>query len=229
MSQPHLDDVAPVVGESLTSQIYARVRADILSGALPPGRKLKIEALRAQYEIGASPLREALSRLSSERLVERLDQRGFRVAATTRSEFEELLATRCWLEERALRESIARGDSTWEEAIVIAYHRLSRQPRSHDAKQFVASRDWEVLHKEFHNALISACGSAILLRFCDDLYDQNIRYRQLAGPMAYPGRDVNREHENIMKATLDRNADLAIDRLTEHYGRTGAFLAERFD
>ncbi len=212
--------------ESLTRRVYTRLRDDILSGDLPPDKKLKIDELRRDYAIGSSPLREALSLLTSDGLVERLDQRGFRVSAASAGEFDELLKTRCWLEDRALRESIAHGDTQWEEAVVLAFYRLSRVPRSSDADHFVANKDWEQLHKRFHMALISACGASLLLRFCDQLYDQSIRYRQLTGPAAYPKRDTQKEHEEIMQATLDRNADLAAERLISHYRQTGSILSK---
>ena len=212
---------------SLTSRIYHRIRSDIIVGALEPGLKLKIEELRQTYGTGASPVREALSLLTSDRLVERIDQRGFRVAHVSAGAFNELLKTRCWLEERALRESIAHGGKDWEEGVVLAHYRLSRTPRSTTSKTFVANADWEELHRLFHRALISACGSSTLMRFCEQLYDENIRYRNLAGPSAYPKRDVNKEHEDIVTAALDRDADLAVARLTAHYQETGAFLADR--
>ncbi len=209
---------------SLTSQAYARFRADILSGVLPPARKLKVEELRDRYGIGAGPIREALTLLVADGLVERADQRGFRVVDVSEGEFEELLRTRCWLEERALRESIAHGGTEWEERIVLAFYRLSRAPRSQSPDRFVENPDWEVHHKSFHAALIAACGSSILLRYCDQLYDQNIRYRRLAGLAAHPSRDVTNEHRAIMEATLDRNADAAAALLIAHYTRTGRFL-----
>lgn len=212
---------------SLTSRIYQRIRSDILVGTLEPGLKLKIEELRQAYGTGASPVREALSLLTSDRLVERIDQRGFRVAQVSAGAFNELLKTRCWLEERALRESIAHGGKDWEEGVVLAHYRLSRTPRSTATKAFVANAEWEELHRQFHRSLISACGSSTLMRFCEQLYDENIRYRNLAGPSAYPRRDVNKEHEDIVTAVLDRDADLAVTRLTDHYQATGAFLADR--
>jgi len=215
--------------ESLTRQAYMRLRDDILTGDLAPARKLKIDELRGDYKIGSSPLREALSLLTSDGLVERLDQRGFRVSPVSAGEFDELLKTRCWLEERALRESIANGGSDWEEAIVLSFYRLSRVPRSSDSDHFVANKDWEHHHKRFHMALIAACGSTQLLRFCDQLYDQNIRYRQITGPTAYPKRDTQQEHEDIMQATLDGKADLAVERLVSHYSQTGSILSSVLD
>lgn len=219
---------AASTAESLTSRAYAQLRAAIIAGDLAPGRKLKIDELRQLYGYGGSPIREALSLLTSDGLVSRFEQRGFNVAEVSRREFSELLKTRCWLEERALRESIAHGGKEWEERVILAQHWLSREPRTrNDGGAFLANETWEVRHKEFHTALISACGSSILLRICDQLYDQNIRYRMLSGPAAYPSRNVADEHAAIMQATLDRDADLAVAKLVEHYNKTGAFLAER--
>ncbi|MEM8748855.1 MAG: GntR family transcriptional regulator [Pseudomonadota bacterium] len=210
--------------ESMTSQAYMRLKQDIISGHLQPGRKLKIEELRRQYDVGTSPVREALSLLTSDHFVERIDQRGFRVSNVSQDEFTELLKTRCWLEERALRESIAAGSAQWEEQVVLANYRLSRIPRSQSDDHFVANADWEAAHKLFHMTLIAECGSSILLKFCDQLYDQNIRYRQLSGSTAYPKRDVAEEHSKICDAVLARNADLAVELLVSHYNNTSKFV-----
>ena len=220
---------AQAAPESLTSRIHARLRADILAGRLEPGRKLKIEDLRKSYGVGASPIREALSHLATVHLVERLDQRGFRVADVSGEEFDELRKTRCWLEELALRESIAHGGPDWEERIVLAAYRLSCLTWSKSDNQYVVNGEWEILHKAFHMALISACGSAILLRFCDQLYVQNIRYRVLSNHAAFHKRDSNAEHEAIKVATLARDSDLAVERLLAHYSQTGSYLIGRFD
>lgn len=215
-----------VGSESMTSRAYVRLREDIISGELEPGRKLKIEELRRKYDVGTSPIREALSLLTSDHFVERNDQRGFRVSDVSAQEFEELLKTRCWLEERALRESIANGSSEWEERVVLANYRLSRMPRSEAADHFVANKEWEAQHKHFHMTLISECGSSMLLKFCDQLYDQAIRYRQLSGTKAYPARDIAEEHSAICDSVLARDADLAADLLIKHYLRTSKFLSD---
>ena len=209
---------------SVTAQVYQRARADILIGILEPGQKLKIDELRQAYGSGSSPIREALSLLTSDGLVERVDQRGFRVALVSAEAFDELLTTRCWLEERALSESIANGGEDWEERVVLAEYHLSRRERSISKNAFIANQDWERRHKDFHMALISACGSSILLNFCDQLYDQNVRYRNVAGKVAYPKRNIAKEHQAIMQAALDRDAASAVANLVEHYRSTGAFL-----
>ncbi|MEL6297929.1 MAG: GntR family transcriptional regulator [Pseudomonadota bacterium] len=211
--------------ETLTSRAYALMRTDIIKGRLKPAAKLKIEELREFYGIGASPIREALSLLSSDGLVERIDQRGFRVANISRDEFTDILRVRCWLEERALRESIQYGDAGWEEELVLVGYRIDKEPRSTGSgKRFVANEAWEVLHKRLHMSLISACRSPILLAYCDQLYDKNVRYRNLSVQTASKARDVGPEHASIIEAALARDAETAVKRLIAHYQRTGSIL-----
>jgi GntR family transcriptional regulator, carbon starvation induced regulator len=209
---------------SRTMKVFGRIRTDILIGKLEPNSRLKIEDLREVYGAGLSPLREALSLLTSERLVDRIDQRGFRVAPATIEEFSELLDTRCWLEERALREAIRHANPDSEERIVLAHHRLERLERSSGDRGASINPAWEASHRAFHMSLLAACGSSILLRFCEQLYDMNIRYRQIAGVTAYPRRNIRSEHKAILDLVLARDADTAVARLVEHYRRTGAEL-----
>lgn len=213
-----------VVPRTITSRVYEAMREDIISGVLAPGRKLKIEELIRQYEGGNSPVREALSLLVSDALVERLDQRGFRVVEVSSGEFHELMQTRIWLEERALSEAMRHGDSAWEENIIVTTYRLNNTNRSDSEDAFIANQEWEALHKRFHMVLLAACRSSILLRFCNQLYDQNIRYRHLAGTLAYPLRNIAQEHSALSEAVLKRQEKKALELLRTHYQQTGELL-----
>lgn len=211
-------------GRSQTSLIYDRLRDDIVQGRFAPGSKLKIEELKARYDGGATPIREALSLLAADGLVERLEQRGFRVAEASAREFEELLAIRCWAEERALRLSIKHGGNDWEEGIVLARYRLAHSKRVPLEVSHSTHADWERNHKKFHMSLVSACGSTTLLRLCSQLYDENCRYRYIARLSDHERPDVYGEHEEIAEAVLARNADLAVKLIIAHYTRTGDLL-----
>ena len=212
---------------SLTSQIYESLRQDILRGTLPPGKKLRIEELKETYGIGASAIREGLSMLTSDLLVERIDHRGFRVAPVSRAGFDELLRTRCWLEERALRESIRRGDVKWEEEVVLVHYRLSRAERVESPDRFLASDTWEMSHKLFHQTIIGACGSALLIHFCHQMYDLNIRYRRVVGSPIENGRDISGEHDRFVEAVLAREEERAVEMLLRHYNRTADLARDR--
>jgi len=203
---------------SATRGAYLTLRDMILTGALPAGQKLKIEQLRGVLQTGASPVREALSLLTSDMLVERIDQRGFRAAPANKANFEEILALRCTLEDLALRQSIDRATPEWEERLVLTHHRMKKAAGQETAV-------FEEAHKTFHMALLANSGSPMLERFCAQLYDLNIRYRYLAASNStYQRRDVSAEHEDILEATVQRDADRATANLLNHYRLTGEYL-----
>ncbi|NKC33407.1 GntR family transcriptional regulator [Falsiroseomonas selenitidurans] len=203
---------------SLTAQVHRRLRDDLLRGVLAPGAKLKVQALAESYGAGASPVREALSSLAAEGLVERLDSRGFRAAPASVADFDELVRARCWLEEVVLRESLLAGDPAWEEALVVAHWRLKRLIRADPA--------WEGAHAAFHQALLAACPSPTLRGMAETLRERAERYRAVAKSVAYPGRDVAAEHAAIAEAALAREVPRAVALLQEHYRSTAAFLRE---
>lgn len=208
---------------SATRECYQTLRDMILTGTLPPGKKLKIEELRKLLKSGASPVREALSLLTSDMLVERLDQRGFRAAPVSKANFEEILMLRCTLEDKALRASIARADTAWEERLVLSHHHMSRSQKNN-------SDDFEMTHKAFHMALLGNADLPMLERYCAQLYDLNIRYRYLAADSPrYGERSIASEHEEIMNAALERDADTASALLIEHYRRTGDYFIAQME
>jgi DNA-binding GntR family transcriptional regulator len=200
------------------------LRDDLLSGRLEPGRKLQMRFLNEMYQTGQTPLREALNRLTADGLVEGREQRGFYVAAISRAELAELTKTRCWVESLALRESMAAATPRWEEQLLLAQHRLSRTPRSLNADHFEDNPEWERLHRAYHKTLIGNCGSQSLLGFCGHLADQLYRYRRLSIRKAFPSRHVADEHQAIMNAVLNRDADQAVALLTAHYTQTADII-----
>lgn len=206
------------------SSVYDRLQADILSGKLAPGRKLRLKDLIETYDSGNSPLREALNRLSANGMVVREENRGFRVPSASNKKLAEITRTRCWLEEIALRESIANGDADWEERIVLAFHWLARAARSTDEATRFTSPEWEEHHRDFHLALISACGSDILIGFCYELHQRSFRYRNLAEVVEYRDRHELEEHRELQQTVLNRDADKAVELLRKHYEVTADIL-----
>ena len=212
--------VAPAVIATQASTLCDRLRRDLLGGQLAPGRKLPLRFLMEHYQAGQTPIREALNRLASEGLVEFRDQRGFTVAPISAAELQELTRTRCWLEERALRESMLQRDPAWEEGVVLAWHRLSRTPRSTSDVVLEPNPEWDRLHRLFHIQLISGCGSRWLILYCEQQAALLFRYRQMAVRKAYPNRNLHAEHEGIVRAVVEGDVDSAVARLSAHYRAT---------
>ena len=206
------------------TDLCERLRSDLISGVLEPGSKLAIEALSERYASGHTPLREALNRLIADGLVQRREQRGFVVSGISEADLSEITKTRCWLEEIALRESIAARTTAWEEALVLAHHRLARTPRSLMDNRFEDNPEWEPLHRAFHRTLIAGCGSRWLLNFCDQLADQHQRYRRLSAPRAFAKRSVKSEHQQLMEAAIEARTDEAVQLLRAHFERTAKVI-----
>ena len=209
---------------TLATSVYDHLRQDILSGDLAPGEKLRSDSLRGRYDVGNSPLREALNRLSVDGFVVREDQKGFSVANVSKGCLEELIRTRCWLEEVALRESIGNRTVEWEEQVVLSFHHLSRTERYLDSQSKTPNAKWSELHRAFHMALIDGCNSHWMLSFCAQLYDQSSRYCQLADEAGFIERDSLKEHRVLMDAAIDGNADEAIRIMLSHYNQTAEII-----
>ncbi|NKN37340.1 GntR family transcriptional regulator [Agrobacterium sp. a22-2] len=206
------------------TSIYERLKADILSASLEPGRKLQLRFLMEHYDAGQTPLREALNRLTTEDLVIGKEQRGFFVKPISLEELGELTKTRCWVEGLALRESIANAAPAWEEELLVAHHRLDRAPRSLNPDRFESNPEWERLHRAFHAQLIAGCGSRPLIGFCEQLADRLNRYRALSSRKAFRVRKVSQEHADILKAVMDHDTEGAVRLLQRHYEQTAEFI-----
>jgi GntR family carbon starvation induced transcriptional regulator len=210
----------PVSGETLATGLYRRLKQDIIRGVLTPREWLRIDVLRDRYGTGASPLREALNRLSAEGLVVQQDQRGFVVADLDEAELQEIIFTRCALNEIMLPAALARGDAAWEERVVLAHYHLAKTPPfTSDGR---VNDDYLVRHREFHMAILAPCGSRWLLELSARLFDWTERYQNLAlRGDAVGSRDVAAEHDRLAKAILARDAPSAIHLFNEHVRATG--------
>ena len=212
-----LQDISEA-GRSLTSRAFEQLRADIISARLRPAERLRIQALSDRYRIGATAIREALSRLVTDGLVEFEDQRGFCVAPVSRAILSDLAQTRLDIERMALRYAVERGDIDWESQLMSAFHRLSRTPPPTTPETATV---WSEVHRQFHMALVGGCGSPWLLRLCGLLYDQSERYRNFAiAQSESSARDTTAEHKELLDAALGRDAEALNRLIAEHFGRT---------
>jgi GntR family carbon starvation induced transcriptional regulator len=200
---------------------YWRLRDDIIRGTLAPSEKLRIDFLRKTYGYGASALREALSRLVADGLVECAPQRGYWVSPISREELRDITTARRCIEVEALRQSIRNGTLAWEGRVVAACHSLERIETTMVEPTSEATLGWEQANRQFHMALISGCSSRWLLRFTASLYDQSQRYRaRTVWRRPVPRQGLSAEHKEIIKAALDRAAEPACAALSSHIANT---------
>lgn len=226
----YVEDVAIADGLSTSKslRVLSRLRRDIIAGRLSPGRKLSFGFLAQHYDVGWSPLREALCQLAAQGLVVLESQRGFHVAPVSRADLNDVSAVRRHIEVHALGLSVELGDAAWREQLVEASDAFSRiAARAGDPRPI--DEEWQAMHRRYHFALIGACDSPVLLQFCKQIYDRFDRYRRLAIPtqalMAGPARD----HHDITRASLAGRRDEAQALLSRHIDEIAEVVARHFE
>jgi DNA-binding GntR family transcriptional regulator len=201
---------------TLATSVYVRLRSDVLGGRLKPGEKLATGRLSVELNSGSTPIREALNRLLAEGLVVLEEHKGFSVAPASEAELQDLVAARRWIDGLAVRRSIANHFLEWEEALLLACHRLSRAAAPADTLGDDAA--WKRLHRGFHMALVSGTGSRWMARASEQLFDASERYRLLVMDCVSE-EDERRDHEAIVAACLERRPDEAVALIDRHYQR----------
>jgi GntR family transcriptional regulator, carbon starvation induced regulator len=216
----------PVLARSstLSDTAYQLLRSAIICGSIAAGRKLRIDELSKRFNIGASPMREALARLASEGLVIAEGQRGHWVAPITLDEFRDITNVRAQLECDALALSMKNGNLDWEAEVVAAFHRVSRrQPQPTENPIF----EWAQENRRFHSTLASRADSKWLVRFTSLIYDQSERYRWSANAVVPAQSDVvDAQHRAIYEAVLAHDTKAACEAL-DHHIRSSAKELER--
>ncbi|QRI61929.1 FCD domain-containing protein [Shinella sp. PSBB067] len=215
-------------GRTLAGDAYEAIRQAIRSGRFKPGDRLRFADLQALCGMSVTPVREALARLTAEGFTVLDDHRGYSVASLSLAELRDITAARQLCESEALRLSVEKGDADWEGRVIAAHHLMSRIPQVREDIPSAMREDWEARHAAFHAALISACGSPILLEICEKLFSRADHYRRMSISLSGGMRDVAGEHRRVMELALARDAEGAAAVLRDHYGRTAAALDSFF-
>jgi DNA-binding GntR family transcriptional regulator len=227
---------APRVGRHRSSlaavtraeEVYARLRADILTGRVLPGTKLRFAELTERYDCSTSVVREGLTRLAEQGLVQAEPQHGFHVTSLSLDDLEDLTTARCELEGLVLRISIEHGDIAWESELVAAHHALDRTAMETEGDPVLMAEEWTRAHARFHGALLAACPNQRLRSMALSLRDAAELYRRWSRPIGHDEhRDVRGEHRGLVEAALRGDSTEAVRLLEEHLRRTTRALDAR--
>ena len=202
--------------DNFASQVMGQLKQDILTGYFKPGEKLRMARLKERYQVGISPLREALSQLLIEQLVIVENQRGFRVHPISKEEMLDIYETRASIEALCINLAIERGDDEWEAGILAAAHKM----RKFNALLEQEPHEWERRHQAFHSAIAEGCQSPTLLHVRRSLYEKASRYRNLwlkKNMLDSKIFDANqKEHDSLIEALLNHDAGKARELIREH-------------
>ena len=214
--------IAPATAVEAATQ---KLRDDIVAGVLPPEARLRLRDLTARFGFGATPLREALSRLAAEGFVVFEGQKGFSVPPVTRVHLLDITRSRQFVEPEALRQAMGEGGAAWEDEIVTSLSLLKREvERRTDGEAWLDI--YEAKHHRFHRALIAACPLVSLRAFCDELYMQTTRYRRLMKSATPDWPRLAAAHDALAECVLARDEAAATEALRRHIGTTATKVLE---
>lgn len=210
-----------VESADVNTDIYADLAHRLITHAFDHGAKLRPDQLRHDYGCSASTVREALFRLSTEGLVDFQEQRGFRVPEKSAALLTELCHVRVLLEAEGTALSIRHGGVAWEARLTAAHHQLS-----HIEKRIHASSDsaplvdvWFNAELEFHQTLISACGSDTLKSMHYMVY-RRFRQQLMVADRNFDFISTNIAHHlDILEAALDGDETRTRQKIHDHLAR----------
>ena len=212
------DRPAPV--QFVGQEVLEKLRWDILDGAVEPDSKLTFALMQSRYGVGVGTIREALSHLVAEGLVCVDAGRGFRVAPISKTDLIDISTLRIDFEKRALEDAIRHGDDVWEVRILSTFHLLDKMESRPLESRLKDVGNWTRVHRDFHEALVSACRSRWLLQFRSTLFNQADRYRLLSQRHRPAASNRRGEHRAIMERCLARDTKTACVLAEQHISST---------
>jgi DNA-binding GntR family transcriptional regulator len=189
-----------------TDMAYWQVRQEILDGTLPPGTSLDQEALATRLGLSTTPVREALRRLESERLVVGRAHRDTFVAELSQDLLEDTYAVRLKLD--PLAASMTAKSAKPEQLEAIA--ELAKLTPSADPTEQMEH------NRALHRAIYGACGNEALIEILELLWDRTDRYRLITIREEGDPVKMRDEHVEIADALTARNGKLAAKLMTAH-------------
>ena len=194
---------------SLRGRVFHRIREDILNGKYKDHEELKEVAIGQELGVSRTPVREAFRQLELEGLIQIIPNRGAYVTGIKVKDIEDIYMIRSKLEGLCARwacDNITEEQlEEMEENIYLAEFHAARGHMEQMAE----------LDNRFHNILYESCNSKMLEHTLKDFHQYVLRIRQKTlstnrGPVS------NKEHEQIMLAIKDKDADLAEQLANQH-------------
>lgn len=181
------------VAQSLTNKIYLLLRNEILSCRIRPGAELSEGTLAERYNTSKTPVREALSKLRAEGLVQSFPRRGYQVAHVTFQDMNELFEVRNMLEGRAAElasQNISEGDAKkLAELANILY----------DSSEHVSVENFVQANRSFHEGIARASGNNRLFHMVIQVLDELQRFFVIGAQ----NRDISDETKDLHIQIVD--------------------------
>ena len=190
---------------------YHNIRKGIMNGALRPGSRLVIDRIATDLEVSAIPVREALSQLEKEGLVEIKPHAGAIVTDIPESAIEEIFALLEALESASCRLGMHKlSDESLQQLSAIA-DKMESTPHA---------EQWLTLNRQFHQSLPSLAGlprmEELMIRVGEDW--ERLRRLRFADKKGEDYKRANQQHREFLQ-TLERKDLVAAEDIIRRHNR----------
>jgi len=194
---------------SLSQRAYEQIRRKIVDLELPPGSILDEGHLQSELNLGRTPIREALLRLSMERLVTIVPRRGIFVAEIGISDLQQIFEVRILLEQTAARLAARRGNKTqWERMEQLLS--LVDQGSGDDPEIGLT------IDEGFHQIMYEAANNRLLQDYLTTLYALSRRLWRFMSVSQIDLYSRLEELQPVVVALKEADSDLAGDLVEAH-------------
>jgi len=197
----------------LHRNIFQTLRDRIVHGDYPPGMGLSEKDLCREFSVSRTPLREALAKLESMKLVTIIPRFGTHVSPIDIDEIRCAFEVKIKLESLAVGLAVERIDSEKLgalEDVIRQVIQLDDHDEQHRHQRMIK------LEKRFHRIILQAAQNPILEEFLDNLHYRCARLWSSSLSQVVPSEEILDQMKNIYRAIADRDAKRAGRYMEQH-------------
>jgi DNA-binding GntR family transcriptional regulator len=196
--------------QSLKTKVYKALRQDIVSGKIPGGTRITEVAAAESLKVSRTPVREALQKLSQERLLIAIPKAGYLVEDLSDDDIQDLFTTRMDIEQIALSKAV--DYITVAELKALDDNLEKTKAAIKDQKDMVLTE----LDLAFHSIFYTAARSRSLFRVCKNLGDMTLKYRHGINLTPPFRSQMLKQHLEIYQALISKDKTQASNALARH-------------
>lgn len=210
------------VSRPLPFDVHKELREDILAMRLKPGAVLLERTLAERMGVSRTPVREALLRLEAEGLTRRYPKMGMVVTELTLRDVVEAFQIREFIEPQAAAEAANRLRTDEMAELLSSFEELETADLPDEEKHARHNQ----LDTKIHDLIIESLGNRRLVDIMDTIRSVCVRARILGTPIRFT--QSTKEHQDLIRAIMDRNAAEAEQAMRLHLTNTRQRLVLSF-
>jgi DNA-binding GntR family transcriptional regulator len=199
---------------TLSQSIAQTLASEIVSGRLPSGSRLDENSIAKRFNVSRSPVRDALRQLAPTRLVENFPRRGFFVAKVDRTKLQGVYEALSEIEALCAGLCALRAEASERRNIEAIHTKAKAAARADDGEAYAAVND------DLHDAIYASAHNTTIRNIAADLRQQLAPFRSNLFFQRERIEDSLREHQVLIKAIMDRDAEAAASAMRRHAART---------